>query len=47
MPTQQFFSIIMARTTFSMEWWWGPLCTRPTRLLGWVFIVLAHWNNSL
>jgi hypothetical protein len=28
-----------------MRWWWGPLCTRPT--LSWIFIVLAHWNNSL
>ena len=25
-------------------WWWGPLCTRPTRLDG--FKVLAHCNNS-
>jgi hypothetical protein len=25
--------------------WWGPLCTRQT-LLSWIFIVLAHWNNS-
>ena len=24
-----------------MRWWWGPLCTRPTR----IFIVLAHWNS--
>jgi hypothetical protein len=28
-----------------MRWWWGPICTRPTRLVGF-FIVLAHWNNS-
>ena len=28
-----------------MRWWWGPLCTRPTPLVGF-FIVLAHWNNS-
>jgi hypothetical protein len=41
------FSYIMARTSyFSMRWWWGPLCTRPTRLVG-LLIVLAHWNNSL
>jgi hypothetical protein len=34
-PTQQFFSYIMARTSsFSMRWWWGSLCTRPTRLVG-------------
>jgi hypothetical protein len=33
--TQQFFSYIMARTNlFSMKWWWGPLCTRPTCLVG-------------
>jgi len=36
-PTQQFFSYIIARTSyFSMRWWWwGSLCTRPTR---WIFI---------
>ena len=28
-----------------MGWWWGPLCTRPTSLVGF-FIELAHWNNS-
>ena len=45
-PTQQFFSYIMARTSqFSMRWWWGPFCTRQTRLV-WIFIVLAHWNNN-
>jgi hypothetical protein len=27
-----------------MRWWWGSLCTRPIRLLG--FIVLAHFNNN-
>ena len=27
------------------RWWWDPLCTRPTRLVG-SFIELAHWNNS-
>ena len=25
--------------------WWGPLCTRPTRLVE-LFIVLDHWNNN-
>jgi hypothetical protein len=25
----------------------GELCTRPTsNMLSWIFIVLAHWNNS-
>ena len=36
-PTQQFFSYTMARTSqFSMRrrWWWGPLCSRPTRWVG-------------
>ena len=28
-----------------MRWWWGPIRTRPT--LSWIFIVLAHCNNSL
>jgi len=33
MSTQQFFSYIMARTSkFSMRWWWGQLCIRPTPL---------------
>jgi len=33
MPTQQFFRNIMAKTSyFSMRWWWGPLCSRPTCL---------------
>jgi len=35
MPIQQFFSYIMARTSqFSMRWWWGPLCSRPTHWVG-------------
>jgi len=29
-PIQQFFGYIMARTS----WWWGLLCTRPTRWVG-------------
>ena len=28
-----------------MRWWWGPLCTRPTHLVG-IFIVQATSNNS-
>ena len=45
------FSYIMTRiSNNSMRWWWGPLCTRPTlyliNILSWIFIVLAHWNNS-
>jgi len=32
-PIHQFFSYIMGRTNkFSMRWWWGPHCTRPTHL---------------
>ena len=39
-PIQQFFSYIMARTSyFLIRCLWGLLC--------WIFIVLAHWNNSL
>jgi len=31
--TQQLFSNIMAKTSqFSMRWWWGSLCTRPSSL---------------
>jgi dihydrofolate reductase len=34
------FRYIMTRTSyFSMRWWWDPLYS-------WIFIVLAHWNNS-
>jgi len=29
-----------------MRWGWGPLCSRPTRWVGFFFIVLAYWNNS-
>jgi hypothetical protein len=35
--TQQFFSYmyIIARTSyFSMRWWWCPLCSRSTRIVG-------------
>jgi len=47
-PNKQSFSYIMTRTSkFSMRLWWGPLCTRPTRLFNsWILIVLADWNNS-
>ena len=32
----------MARTSwFSLIRWWGPLCTRPTRLVDFLY-----WNNS-
>jgi len=38
MPIQQFVSymyMIMVRTSeFSMRWWWGSLCTRPTHGVG-------------
>ena len=38
-PTQQFFSYILARTSlFSMRWWWAPLCTRPTHLVGFLVV---------
>jgi len=33
MTSEQYFSYIMARTSYiSMRWWWCPLCTRQTRL---------------
>jgi hypothetical protein len=35
----KFFSHILARTSYSLMRWW-PLCTRPTRSVG--FLVLAH-----
>ena len=31
MPSEQFFSYIMVKTSYiSIRWWWCPLCTRPT-----------------
>jgi len=31
----QFFNYIMGRTShILMIWWWCPLCTRPTRWVG-------------
>jgi hypothetical protein len=30
-----------------MRWWWYLLCIRPPCLIGFFFIVLAHWNNNL
>jgi len=37
----------MARTSYiSTRRWIYPLCTRPTPLVGFFFIVLAYWNNS-
>jgi len=37
---QQFINYIIARTSyFSMRWWWGwgcPLCTKSTRLVGYL-----------
>ena len=34
-PSQQCINHIMARTSlFSMRWWWGPLCSRSTRWVG-------------
>jgi hypothetical protein len=31
----------------SIRWWWGPLCTRPTCLVGFFlnFATVSHWNN--
>jgi len=32
---EQSFNFIMARTSYiSMRWWCSPLCTRPTRFVG-------------
>ena len=30
----------------AMKWWWCPLRTIDTNRFYWIFIVLAHWNNS-
>jgi hypothetical protein len=44
-PVEQFFSCVMARTSYISMRWWCLLCTRPTGLVG-LLIVLAHLNNS-
>ena len=47
MPNEQFFSYIMAITSFILMKWWCPLkmALYHTNTLGWIFA--AHWNNSL
>ena len=48
MPTQQCGSYIMARTSlFSMEWWWGSLCTRPTHLVGFFYSASSLKQQSV
>jgi hypothetical protein len=34
------FQLYHGENKLSKRWWWGPL------MLSWIFIVLAHWNNS-
>ena len=47
-PSENFFSYIMARTSIILaKRWWCPFFPSPTRTLNFLFIVLAHWNNSL
>jgi hypothetical protein len=42
-PTYQFFGSVMARTSkFSMRWWWGSLCFKPTRLVGYLKCYLTE-----
>jgi len=37
-PSEQFFSHIMARTSYiSMRWWWSMPSTRPTHLVGFLY----------
>jgi len=28
------FQLYHDENKFSMRWWWGPFCTRPTRWVG-------------
>ena len=45
-PINQFFNYVMARTScISMRSRWCLLCTRLTRLVGFL-IVLARWNSK-
>jgi hypothetical protein len=42
-PTYQFFGSVIARTSkFSMRWWWGSLCFKPTRLVGYLKCYLTE-----
>ena len=45
---EQFVSDIMTRTSYILlRRWWYPFCNRQTDLeFSWIFIVIAHWNNS-
>ena len=38
MPSQQSLSYITTRTSYILMRWWCPII--------WIFIALAHWNNS-
>jgi hypothetical protein len=29
-----------------MRWWWGPLCTKPTRLVGFVYSPSSLYNKT-
>jgi hypothetical protein len=42
-----FINIMVKISYISMRWYWCPLCTRPTHMVGSLYIVLAHCNNSL
>jgi len=53
MPYKQFFSYIMARTSYILMRWDDDdddddddNIRFVLDQLGWIFIVLAHWNNS-
>jgi hypothetical protein len=46
MPYKQFFSYIMARTIYILMRRDDDDIRFVLDQLGWIFIVLAHWNNS-
>ena len=46
MPIQQFFSYSMSRTNYLFNEMMMRSALFLTNTLSWIFIVLAHWNNS-
>jgi len=46
MPSEKFFSYIMARTSY-IQWEDNDACFVLNQHTGLYFVMLAHWNNSL
>ena len=44
-PSEQYFMCITGKTSYASMRWWCPTLYQ-TNTLSWIFIVLAHRNNS-